>query len=622
MNNVQTNLMSIAPAPSTQAKANAADAVRPVKQAGAAAERGAKNPSFDKALAKLKSMKQGTAGKADVAGNDSLAASLAASQQAASDKTAPEADEASAKAEATVQTVEKSAAVGGANAEAKAMQKAAADMEVSVLQAAQNTPTSPAGAQLMPQVTAAEAMPAAAGEAVVPTGAPEQAAAYPLQTAPMQEGAAKDAAILAGTQPGINAKAEATAPQQSNALKLGNIAALLAQNEAPQAPDLLQALAGRTLPQPPTLKPTADAVQQTVQVNPTADAVQQMAQANPTAEAADGVLPDALLRTLAQEPASAAPTAPQQAQANPTANAADGVLPAALLRTLTQESAASAASQQAQPADRQDAPSPQTLDVKILPQQPSDAAHGQDLADSSADDGFASLFSQQGSKEQKAADEAQQPLAEGTARTKLASAMPFFAEAAKPQESRELHPAAQANPAVSFRTALDEAAPAQSAAPTMPQKDYEVARQIVEQARLLRLPEQTEMVIRLKPEHLGELTLKVSVAASGAVNAAFHTDNAAVRAIIETSMIQLKHELQAQGLKVDNVGVYAGLSDSSLMNGQQDANAYYAQQGGQGSSQGRDAQQALASFEEEQQALAAAEGGQGVLAQDGVDYRI
>ena len=621
MNNVQTNLMSIAPAPSTQAKANADDAVRPVKQAGAAAERGAKNPSFDKALAKLKSMKQGTAGKADVAGNDSLAASLAASQQAASDKTAPEADEALAKAEVTVQTVEKSVAVGGANAEAKAMQTAAADMEASVLQAAQNTPTSLAGAQLRPQVTVSEVMPATAGEAVVPTGEPEQATAYPLQTVPMQEEAAKDAAILAGTQPGINAKAEATAPQQNNALKVGNIAALLAQNEAPQAPDLLQALASRTLPQPQTLKPTADAVQQTVQVNLMADAVQQMAQANPTAGDADGVLPDALLRTLVQEPTSAVPTAPQQAQANPTANAAAGVLPAALLRTLAQEPAAAAASQQAQPAGQQDAPPPQTLDVKILPQQPSDAAHGQDLADSSADDGFARLFGQQGSKEQKTADEVQQPLAEGTARTKMASAMPFFAEAAKPQESRELHPAAQANPAVSFRTALDEAAPAQPAAPTMPQKDYEVARQIVEQARLLRLPEQTEMVIRLKPEHLGELTLKVSVAASGAVNAAFHTDNAAVRAIIETSMIQLKHELQAQGLKVDNVGVYAGLSDSSLMNGQQDANAYYAQQGGQGSSQGRDAQQALTSFEEEQQALAAG-AQQGVLAQDGVDYRI
>ena len=94
-----------------------------------------------------------------------------------------------------------------------------------------------------------------------------------------------------------------------------------------------------------------------------------------------------------------------------------------------------------------------------------------------------------------------------------------------------------------------------------------------------------------------------------------------MRAIIETSMIQLKHELQAQGLKVDNVGVYAGLGDHSMMNGQQDADAHYAQHGGQGSSQGRDTQQALASFEEEQQALAAG-AQQGVLAQDGVDYRI
>ena len=179
----------------------------------------------------------------------------------------------------------------------------------------------------------------------------------------------------------------------------------------------------------------------------------------------------------------------------------------------------------------------------------------------------------------------------------------------------------QANPAVSFQTTLQEAAEVQPTAPAAPQKDYEVAKQIVEQARLLRMPEQTEMVIRLKPEHLGELTLKVSVAAGGAVNATFHTDNASVRAIIETSMIQLRHELQAQGLKVDNVGVYAGLGDNSLMDGQQDANARYAQHSSQGSSQGRDAQQALASFEEEQQALAA-NAQQGVLAQDGVDYRV
>ena len=76
------------------------------------------------------------------------------------------------------------------------------------------------------------------------------------------------------------------------------------------------------------------------------------------------------------------------------------------------------------------------------------------------------------------------------------------------------------------------------------------------------------MVIKLNPEHLGELTLKVSVSANGAVNASFHSDNAQVRTIIENSLVQLRQELSNVGLKVEHVDVYAGLSDGGLMNGQ------------------------------------------------------
>ena len=76
------------------------------------------------------------------------------------------------------------------------------------------------------------------------------------------------------------------------------------------------------------------------------------------------------------------------------------------------------------------------------------------------------------------------------------------------------------------------------------------------------------MVIKLNPEHLGELTLRISVSQNGAVNASFHSDNAQVRTIIENSLVQLRQELNNAGLKVENVQVYAGLSDSGLMNGQ------------------------------------------------------
>ena len=76
------------------------------------------------------------------------------------------------------------------------------------------------------------------------------------------------------------------------------------------------------------------------------------------------------------------------------------------------------------------------------------------------------------------------------------------------------------------------------------------------------------MVIKLNPEHLGELTLRISVSQNGAVNASFHSDNAQVRTIIENSLVQLRQELNNVGLKVENVQVYAGLTDGGLSNGQ------------------------------------------------------
>ena len=99
-------------------------------------------------------------------------------------------------------------------------------------------------------------------------------------------------------------------------------------------------------------------------------------------------------------------------------------------------------------------------------------------------------------------------------------------------------------------------------------READMPAQIVQQARLIRSAENTEMVINLKPEHLGQLTLRVSVSQNGAVNASFYSDNAQVRAVIENSLVQLRQELNDQGLKVDNVQVSSYLSDSGLMNGQ------------------------------------------------------
>lgn len=114
---------------------------------------------------------------------------------------------------------------------------------------------------------------------------------------------------------------------------------------------------------------------------------------------------------------------------------------------------------------------------------------------------------------------------------------------------------------MSFAETMNAAAPTEAAPVQQAQDPYNVMQQVVEQARLIRTDANTEMVIRLNPEHLGELTLRVAVTAGGAVNATFHTENAQVRGLLESSMIQLKQELQQQGLKVNNVDVQSGLSE-------------------------------------------------------------
>ena len=150
------------------------------------------------------------------------------------------------------------------------------------------------------------------------------------------------------------------------------------------------------------------------------------------------------------------------------------------------------------------------------------------------------------------------------------------------------------------------------------QDDFNVPRQIVEQARLLRRGEDTQMVIKLHPDHLGELTLKVSVSPNGAVNASFHSDNAQVRAIIENTLVQLKQELNNQGLKVDNVDVYAGLTDGQLPQGE-GQQAWQQNQGQHGSSI-RNTGNVEDYGEETENIAVSAQSATDVS--DGVDYRV
>ncbi len=162
----------------------------------------------------------------------------------------------------------------------------------------------------------------------------------------------------------------------------------------------------------------------------------------------------------------------------------------------------------------------------------------------------------------------------------------------------------------------------ETAPTTVPPRDiYNVREQIVQQARLVRTENATEMVIRLKPEHLGDMTLRISVSSEGSVTASFFTNNAEVRHIVENSLVQLRQELQNQGIKVDKTEVYSGLSDGSLPQGQGQEAWQQNQSQSSSGSRFQNTESGAAQFEENAVDVAT-NNGISTLANDGVDYLV
>lgn len=87
-----------------------------------------------------------------------------------------------------------------------------------------------------------------------------------------------------------------------------------------------------------------------------------------------------------------------------------------------------------------------------------------------------------------------------------------------------------------------------------------ILRQVADQVRLTHRPGADEMIMHLKPEQLGDVTVKLLME-GGRLTARFHADNPEVRIVLENSLQQLKQDLTSAGIKVHDVGVYAGLDN-------------------------------------------------------------
>jgi flagellar hook-length control protein FliK len=87
-----------------------------------------------------------------------------------------------------------------------------------------------------------------------------------------------------------------------------------------------------------------------------------------------------------------------------------------------------------------------------------------------------------------------------------------------------------------------------------PVQAREIINQVLEKAKVVLTGDKSEMVIDLKPDSLGKLSLKV-VTEHGIVMAKFVAENQQVKQVLETNMQLLKDSLEKQGMEVQGFSV-------------------------------------------------------------------
>jgi flagellar hook-length control protein FliK len=89
----------------------------------------------------------------------------------------------------------------------------------------------------------------------------------------------------------------------------------------------------------------------------------------------------------------------------------------------------------------------------------------------------------------------------------------------------------------------------------------EIINQVVEKAKVVLTGEKSEMVMDLKPDSLGKLSLKI-VTEHGIVTAKFIAESQQVKQILEANMQVLKDSLEKQGMSVQGFSVSVGQQSS------------------------------------------------------------
>ena len=91
----------------------------------------------------------------------------------------------------------------------------------------------------------------------------------------------------------------------------------------------------------------------------------------------------------------------------------------------------------------------------------------------------------------------------------------------------------------------------------------QMINKIANEIRLTVDKNKTEMTIKLQPETLGKLTVKIS-SENGVMNASFFAENDKAKALIERNMMELKASLESQGIQVQNLTVTVDQNQDEL----------------------------------------------------------
>jgi len=97
------------------------------------------------------------------------------------------------------------------------------------------------------------------------------------------------------------------------------------------------------------------------------------------------------------------------------------------------------------------------------------------------------------------------------------------------------------------------------------QEKIDVLKQITEQMDVSLFDDKSEMVMKLKPDDLGKVTVRLSME-NGIISAKFLAESEKVKEILESNFNQLKDSLKQQGMMIQefSVSVDSGSSKENM----------------------------------------------------------